>query len=265
MPWLPVQYAGYLARMDFFDHCKIHDVDIPEWNRYDHPERLVELTCLTDSTQTEAVANRLADAITGRLTRANPDEMLDPTTGRNEYLRYRHPLWYSLSELLENAVTHARRHGHLTANVWVAAQFYEGNNEVKMSVVDNGCGILRTLANHRELYEHTHDAAIRTALLPRVSCNRDTPYDLGHGNQGVGLTTTMRIANAAKGRLMIASGNAHVETARMRSYKLPDDGRWNGVAIAFSCRRHALPAVNVRQLLPVEQVHVPVSVTFVDD
>jgi hypothetical protein len=162
-------------------------------------------------------------------------------------------------------VTHAKRHGHLRADVWVAAQFYEKNNEVKLSVVDNGCGILRTLLNHPELRDKTHMAAIRTALRPKVSCNRESPYDLGHGNQGVGLTTTMKIANAAKGRLMIASGTAHVETSEMRGYVIPSDGCWDGVAIAFSCRRHALPAVNVRDLLPVERGHPPVAVQFVDE
>jgi hypothetical protein len=265
MPWLDTQFAGYMDRMDFFQHCDIQDVEVPDWNRYDHPDRLLELRCLRSAMDTEEVANRLADAITGRLTRADPNAEIDPNTGRNEYLRFRYPLWYSLSELLENAVTHAKRHGHPRACVWVAAQFYQGNNEVKFSVVDNGCGILRTLRGHPQLPEHTHMAAIRAALRPRVSCNRDTPHDDGHGNQGVGLTTTMRIANAARGRLMIASGNSTVETGEMRGYVLPHDGLWNGVAIAFSCRRHALPAVNVRALLPVEEGNVPtLPITFVD-
>lgn len=264
MPWLPSKYAGYMARMDFFQHCDIQDVNVPEWNRYEHPERLVELTCIRDSSETEAVANRLADAITGQLTRADPRAAIDPNTGRNEYLRFRHPLWYALSELLENAVTHARRHGRVNACVWVAAQHYEGNGEVKFSVVDNGCGILRTLQLHPRLTERTHMGAIRMALEPRVSCNRDTPYDDGHGNQGVGLTTTMRIAQAARGRLMIASGNSNLETSSMRGYVMPHQGRWDGVAIAFSCRRHALPAVNVRNLLPVEEGYAPQPVNFVD-
>jgi hypothetical protein len=264
MPWLDVNYAGYLDRMDFFKHCQINDVEVPTWNRYEHPERLVELTRIESSVQTEEVANRLADAITGRLTTADPREEVDPSTGRNEYLRYRHPIWYSLSELLENAVTHAKLHGHLSANVWVAAQFYEKNNEVKMSVVDNGCGVLRTLSNHPDLREKTHLAAIRAALKPRVSCNRESPYHHGHGNQGVGLTTTMRIANSAKGRLMIASGSAQLETGEMRGASMQKGGRWNGTAIAFSCRRHALPAVNVRKLLPAEESLAP-NINFVDE
>lgn len=263
MPWLSTQYAGYMQRMDFFKHCTIEDVELPDWNRYDHPERLVELTCITDSTVTDQVANRLADAITGRLTDAEPDEELDED-GKNRYMRYRYPLWYSLSELLENSVTHARRHGSLRANVWVAAQYYEGNKEVKMSVVDNGCGFLATLRNHPELREHTHLGAIRAALRERVSCNRESPYVDGHGNQGVGLTTTMRIANAARGKLMIASGNSYLETAQMRGSLMPIDGLWNGVAIAFTCRRHALPGVNVRRLLPETDFNLPQDIQFLD-
>lgn len=249
MPWLSVNYAGYLNRMDFFQHCNIDGVNIPEWSRHPHPDRLVELTCITDSTKTDEIANKLADAITGRLTRATPDENLD-SEGKNQYLRFRYPLWYSLSELLENAVTHARTHGFLQSNVWVAAQYYEGNKEVKMSVVDNGCGLLKSLYKEPELRDKTHLSAIRTALMERVSCNRNSPYIYGHANQGVGLTTTMRIANGARGKLMIASGNAYLETATMRGSILPSDGLWNGVSIAFSCRRHALPGISVRKLLP---------------
>lgn len=262
MPWLPVNIAGYLNRMDFFKHCNIQNVEIPGWERYPHPERLVELTCVNDSSVTDKIANQLADAITGRLTKASPDETLDED-GKNQYLRFRYPLWYSLSELLENAVTHARQHGCLQSNVWVAAQYYEKNKEVKMSVVDNGCGFLKSLSKEPELKEHTHIGAIRTALIERVSCNRNSPHIFGHGNQGVGLTTAMRIANEARGKLMIASGNAYLETEKMRGSTLPDDGLWNGVSIAFSCRRHALPGINVRRLLPAAEVDMHKSLQFV--
>ena len=262
MPWLKTEFAGYLDRMDFFKHCQIQDVEIPDWRRHPHPQSLVELTCVTDSTKTDEIANRLADAITGKLTSAPPDEETDEE-GKNQYERFRYPLWYSLSELLENAVTHAKQHGYLRSNVWVAAQYYEKNKEVKMSVVDNGCGFLRSLYTTPELKVKTHANAIRTALKERVSCNRDSPYIYGHGNQGVGLTTTMRIANSARGKLMIASGNAYLETKDMRDSLLPENGEWNGVAIAFSCRRHFLPGINVRRLLPDTEIDLRNQLTFV--
>jgi hypothetical protein len=264
MPWLPTNYAGYLDRMDFFKHCQVHDVEIPAWNRLEHPDSLVELTCVTDSSSTESVANRLADAITGQLTDADPQEPYGPDTGKNRYDRFRHPIWYSLSELLENSVTHARMDGYRGVKVWVAAQFYRKNNEVKFSIVDNGCGFLRTLGKHPELREHTHLEAIKTALKAMVSCNRESPYALGHGNQGVGLTTTMRIAKAAKGKLMIASGDSFLETENMNGGELSSGGLWKGVAIAFTCRRHALPAVNVSNLLPQTPKPANVTVNFVD-
>lgn len=264
MPWLSTNHAGYLSRMDFFKHCDIHDVEIPDWNRHQHPESLVELTCVKSAVETEDVANRLADAITGQLTNADPKAPWNIDSGKNQYDRYRHPLWYSLSELLENSVTHARMDGHQNSSVWVAAQFYKANNEVKLSIVDNGCGFLRTLSRHPQLREHTHYSAIRTALMPMVSCNRDSPYALGHGNQGVGLTTTMRIANTAKGRLMIASGNSSLETSSMSGGIMQNGGQWNGVAIAFTCRRHALPAVNVSKLLPNTPEQANLTINFID-
>jgi anti-sigma regulatory factor (Ser/Thr protein kinase) len=224
------------------------------------------LTCVKQSADADDVAERLADAITGQLTRVDPAAPADDT-GRNMYQRFRYPIWYSLSELLMNAVTHAKMHGHPNAQVWVAAQFYEANNEVKLSVVDNGCGMLRTLRGHPELESPTDVAAIRAALQPKVSCNRETGTvsAIGHGNQGVGLTTTMRIAQAARGKLMIASGTGYVETSERRGSILANDGEWRGVAIAFSCRRNALPSVNVNRLMPVERTDAPVPLQFLDD
>lgn len=265
MPWLSTNLAGYLDRMNFFKYIEIGSVEIPDQARHDRSENLVELTRIDDSTRVESVANQLADAITGNITNAQPDAPLNPDTGRNQYDKYRHPIWYSLSELLENAVTHAKMHGFLRSKVWVAAQFYQTTGEIKVSIVDNGCGFLRSLGNHPDLTNHTHIDAIRTALKPMISCNRDSPYALGHGNQGVGLTTTMRIAHAAKGKLMISSGNSYLETREMKGGELPDGGAWQGVAIAITFKRHMLPTINVGRLLPsLPTGGSDVTINFVD-
>lgn len=259
MPWMPVYIAGYLDRMNFFDHCEIQDVEIPQWGRNDRRERLVELTCVDKHAYSDEIASKLADAITGTLTEANPDAAADQS-GKNQYDRFRHPIWYSLSELIENSLTHARQKGNVRACVWVSAQYYEKTGIVKLSVVDNGCGMLATLENVPELKEKTHYAAIRTALIPKVSCNRDGLLYNTQGNQGVGLTTTARIAKAARGWLMIASGDsfAHSYNTKVGGV-LPHQGSWQGVSIGFHCRRSDLPAVRVGQLLPPEPQKVVVS------
>jgi len=253
MPWMATNIAGYMNRMNFFEHCDIEDIEIPVWGRNNIPDKLVELTCVTTHTDSDEAANRLADAITGTLTNANPDAPYDLNTGKNQYDRFRYPIWYSLSELLENSLTHARQKANYHAAVWVAAQYYEKSGIVRMAVVDNGCGMLATLSGHPELPSKTHLSAISTALIPRVSCNRDGSLYLNQGNQGVGLTTTSRIARSARGWLVIASGDSLLHTNRPNDGgRLPGGGFWQGVSIGFHCRRADLPAVRVPALLPPE-------------
>ncbi|MDA8450630.1 hypothetical protein M5C97_16735 [Acidovorax sp. NCPPB 3859] len=256
MPWLPVKTAGYMARMDFFRHFDIDAVDIPNWGRRDHRDSLVELTCVTDHHECDSTANALADAITGTLTEADPNANPNKQ-GRNQFDNFRHPIWYSLSELLENSLTHARQR-NFDASVWIASQYYPGSGIVKMAVVDNGCGMLATLTKHPQLREQTHEAAISTALLPRVSCNRDGTLYSTHANQGVGLTTTARIARAARGTLHITSGDACVHSRTGKSTVFPR-GYWRGVAIGFECRRAQLPAIRLRDLLPPEETSFGVN------
>lgn len=249
--WLAVGVASYLERMNFFNQCPILGVEIPENARNDKRLSLVELTCITSSLEIDFIADQLATALTGHLTQADPAEEYDMDTGPNKYSRFKDPINYALSELMENSLTHAKRNDHRNAAVWVAAQYYEKSKIVRIAVVDNGCGMLSTLKNHAELTEQTHSAAILASLKPRVSCNRDGGLTDDQGNQGVGLTTSSRIAGSAAGGLIITSGNGHIGTGNFHNQPpLHGDGHWNGVAISFSCQRHLLPAIRVHELLP---------------
>lgn len=248
---LHVNQAGYLDRMNFFDHVDVDGVEVPHWNRNDQRRTLTELTYIDSQLACDETASLLADAITGTLTVEPPQP--DDFRGRGsvrEQLRY--PLWYALSELLQNSLTHARQGGHRGAGVWVAAQYFERIGQVKLAVVDNGCGMLETLKAHEKLPELSHHAAIQTALLPKVSCNRDGRLYNDHANEGVGLTTTAKIAKKAVGGLVIVSGDAVHRTATLSGYSgvLPHAGGWQGVATCFYCKRSKLPAVRVGELLP---------------
>lgn len=169
-------------------------------------------------------------------------------TGYTETDRLAEPIQYALNELLENALTHARRAGYMDSCVWVACQYYPSNGLVRVGVVDNGCGFLATLRGHSALHQKTHLAAILAALQPRVSCNRDLGLLADSVNQGVGLTTTNRIAERAGGRLYIASGDA-IHSA-IASVHLTGGAYWQGVAIGLVCKREKLPEVRFRELLP---------------
>lgn len=242
---------SYLNRMDVFRlHSGVNVIGLGGGTpaRHDRKADLVELTCVADPRQIAKVAHRLAVATVGFFPDVNPDEQEDEMTGHNRFSLCAEPLEYALSELLENALTHARRYGNSHATVWVACQHYPSSGQVQIAVVDNGCGILATLASHSRLSAKTDLAAIMAALQPRVSCNRDLGLHSDSVNQGVGLTTTYRIATAAGGWLTIVSGDAHYASngygGPLRF--LP----WKGCAVLLGCHRDKLPDVKYRELLP---------------
>lgn len=243
-----VQYMSrsmisYLVRMDFFVGLNVEGVDVESGrNPQGEPENCLELLKVTNTDQSEEVASRLVHAMTGIKADPSKAEEMEP---------YRRPLEYALKELLENALSHAKKEGNFDSSVWVACQHFASNGTVRLAIVDNGCGFLATLKDHAMLNEKTHGAAINIALIERVSCNRGPllAYESDSQNQGVGLTTTAKIAGAAEGFLVIASGNAWLRTDCGAKGEFEGHG-WKGVAIAFECNRDHLPKVDISALLP---------------
>jgi hypothetical protein len=251
LEWLPVSLGSYLDRMDVLKRCSIEGVESRSTVRNPLSSSLVELTRVSHEREVDQAANSLATAVAGKLTTEDPQGEPDATSGLNRFETFRNPLRYALSELLLNALSHSKREGRGDAAVWVAAQFYPGAGTVQVAVVDNGCGLLATLMHSAKLTEKTHLAAIPTALKPFVSCNPDLGMPGGTANRGVGLTTTHRIARAARGGLVIVSGDAVARAdGRVQSFPLRGGASWQGVAISMTCRRSALPSVNIPQLLP---------------
>lgn len=258
MPWLAKETTSYLERMNFFVDLDIDAVDVPKnRTRRDQRSKMLEVTHIVDSGKSEAVADQVASAIVTMIIGRGqkPVNLHVPDT---EYDQYYRPLRYALSELIENSLTHARREGAFNSSVWVAAQYYKDaqtGGRVHVAVVDNGCGFLATLQNHSELHEKTHGAAIRTALKPKVSCNRDIGPFGESVNEGVGLTTTVLIAKETGGDVHIVSGDAlfldgGAAVTKRRDQVRALTGVWTGVAISatFICKK--LPAIRIDQLLP---------------
>lgn len=243
--------TAYLARMDFFKDLDIGGVDLSHiGNRHDRSGSLVEITKVTSLSQAETTASQLAEALTGSLTKSDRNAPVDDATGGNEFDSFRRPIEYALKELLQNSLTHARREGRGEAAVWVTCQYYSRRELVRMAIVDNGCGFLATLRSHPEVVEKTHRCAIEAALLPRVSCNRGPMAAFGGTeNQGVGLTTTAKIAEVAGGSILVASGDAMHHTGSKDSFVMPAVA-WEGVSISFVCERSKLPSVSIGALLP---------------
>lgn len=240
--WLRADIASYLARMGVIARCEIGGVEVRPFVAGDRRLSLVELTRLSCPDEVDQAAENLATAVVG---------VFASEPGETE--RFAYPLQYALRELLLNALTHAKREGQHQASVWVAAQHYPKDGVVRVAVVDNGCGALATLRTSPKLPEKTHAGAIRAALEPFVTCNPElnAAYVGETSNRGIGLTTTRRIASAANGKLVIASGNASVTADRhVRSSPLPDGAGWDGMAILMMCQRSRLPSVNVPSLFP---------------
>jgi hypothetical protein len=256
--------GGYLQRMDVFEGVELVDCAPPPGQRHNQTDALVELTRLDQRSQIDRVANQLAEALVGRMPDIDPNEPCDEMSCVNTADRITIPISYALTELLNNAMSHARLKGHDDACVWVASQYYRSNGRLQLAVVDNGCGMLETLREHaalRDLPRKTDLDAILAALRPRVSCNRDLGVFSDSVNQGIGLTTTARIAEHAGGRLVIVSG-AGCHDPLGQSRRLANSARWQGVAVALECQRDALLNVRIRELMPPIEGMPPLHLRF---
>lgn len=260
--WLSVTIAAYLERMNFFKHCPVGGVEFSSTvTRSDLSRSLVEITSVSTS-DTGTTASLLAVALTGSMTGLRP-QPADFYGAPDEFEAYCHPIQYALTEMLDNALTHALREGRFNASVYVAAQHYN-EDLVRIGVADNGCGFFATLKGHPRK-PNSDVEAIELALEPFVSCNRDMgPYGEST-NEGVGLTTTCNIAKAAGGGMTIVSGNARWTTTGGGT-EFASGAFWPGVAISFACKRALLPQTKPSQLLPTlpSTVSPPPNLRFTD-
>lgn len=259
---LSAKLSGYLQRMDLFEDIELVDCHFENGNRHDRGDALVELTMLSQHTEVGNVAHKLAKAIVGSFGDVDPNEPEDEMSGFNTFDRLVEPLQYALNELLENALTHARRSGKADASVWIASQYYRANGLIRLGVVDNGCGFLESLHNHESLQNKRHLNAILLALQPRISCNRDLGLRSDTKNQGVGLTTSCRIVQHVGGRMVLISGNSMHDTSGTSSESSDGSCYWQGVGIAIECKRKRLTDVRFRELLPPLDDIPPVCLRF---
>lgn len=251
---------GYMARMDFFENCHIDDVDSRA--RHDRRVSLVEIKRLDDCGQVGTVSNQIADAIVGQIPGYEQSGIPDEMDGYTPSDRLNMPLQYVFSELLENALTHGRRRGRSKASVWVACQYYRSRDLIALSIVDDGCGYLETLSSHPKLIANDHSGAIQTALMPKVSCNKELGLNGDPVNQGIGLTVVHDLVLAAQGKLIVCSGNASAEIGAQRQYRECNES-WNGVMIYIEFGREQLKDVNIHSLIrPYQPVGEEVSIRF---
>ena len=258
-------HGNYLARMDLFKQPWMRCSALAETQRNNRANGLVELRRVTTQRDVDVTANALAVAILGQVPGLDQHAPRDEMTCTNAWDDAHEPLCHALSELLQNALTHARRNGRDGANTWVAAQYMPKSDDIHIGIVDTGCGFLGSLRNHPKLNEQSDRAAMLLALKPRVSCNREFGRFEDAMNAGIGLTTTFRLARATQGGMVLVSGKAVIRT-QSHGDALDEEvlaNAWGGVAIAITLKRSALADVNIRSLMPPRDgVDAPPPVRF---
>jgi hypothetical protein len=243
---LPGNMANYFERMDVFDHCHVaHHNSIQRLNR---SASLLELRCLTTPEEINGIANPLVTAITGQMM-SGRDDAEDPERMRARPSdRLAQTLHYIISELLENALTHAQAHGFRGAQVWVAANFFPATGAVRIGVVDTGCGFLKSLERHERVRAKPTDGqAIATALEPYVSCNKAVGIMDDSSNQGIGLTVSAAIAEASGGWLEVNSGSASVKASPRRVAS--GTKSWQGAALDVCLSRDRLLGLDLPRII----------------
>lgn len=252
---LSYNMGGYLARMDCLRGELAEPFVGPRHNRAD---ALVEVQVISERTEADEAAQKLAQAFVGRLPDVYSDAPPDEMTGLRPGEAIEEALSYIFTELIDNSLTHGRNHGFPTAKVWVAAQYYPSTDKIRVAVVDNGCGLLQSLKNHSRLADKTDIGAITLALEPRVSGNRDVGLMDDSHNQGVGLSVCSELAVRGGGRMDIVSGQGAVKKLRNALHHWPVPG-WQGTAIEISVSREQLNGVRVSELIRELPGYEPVS------
>ena len=216
--------------------------------RNNRADALAEVQVISDRSETDVAAQKLAQAFVGRLPGAGPQAFPDEMTGLKPGEVVEEALTYIFTELIDNSLTHGRKYGFPNAKVWVAAQYYPTKDHIRLAVVDNGCGLLRSLSNHPRLDDKTDIDAIKLALEPRVSGNRDVGLMDDSHNQGVCLSVSSELAIRAGGRVDIISGQGAVKKLgnALHIWTVP---AWHGTAIEMTVRRKQLGGVRVSSLI----------------
>jgi len=191
----------------------------------------------------DTIANQLADAIVQFV----PPEFLQAD---NAFTRdtVRTPLAYVITELLDNSLTHGRGKGFAQASVWIAAQYYSAGDLIRLAVVDNGCGFLKSLESHPAVVPKSHSVAVRKGFDAGVSCNKEVALFTDALNAGIGLTISRDIAIRSGGIVWAGSGDAYIGDPGRETETIGRIPYWQGSMLNIELHRRGLIAFNFRDL-----------------
>lgn len=257
---LSPEMQSYWARMDLFKQC--HQAE-PDLQRFDQSASLMEIQCLQGRQDVGQVADRISRAIAGQTPDYGEDAQPDEMTGFLPHELVEYNLRYMFNELLENALTHGRGHGYETSKVWVACQYYRGKDTIRIGIVDTGCGFRQSLQSHLQT-PRTDEDAIRLALQPYLSCNRDVGIMEDSVNEGIGLTVVQRMVKDIGGTMMLLSGQSMIEINQEELAKPLVNSHWQGVGIAIEVKRSELKERLVRDVIGELRDETPLPQSNID-
>ncbi len=242
---LSPEMQSYWVRMDLFKQCHQEE---PDQQRFDQSASLLEIQCLQGRGDVASAADKISHAIAGQTPDYSEDAKPDEMTGFLPHEKVEDNLRYMFNELLENALTHGHRHGYSDSKVWVACQYYKTRDLIRIGIVDTGCGFRQSLQTHPQMPQ-TDEDAIKLALQPYLSCNRDVGLMEDSVNEGIGLTVVQRMVRDAGGTMVLLSGQSIVEIGGDMLPKPLSGTHWQGVGIAIEVKRSELKERLVRDVI----------------
>jgi hypothetical protein len=174
------------------------------------PQAPIQARRVSSGKDANAIANALARAIASFVPEEDLAALLHDDPDLRRYRAVEQPVGYVMSELLDNSLSHSRAGGFGHSAAWVAAQYYPAGDLMRVCVLDDGCGFLRTLRDHPKVVPKTELVAVETAFEPFLSCKRDVGFFRDSTHQGIGLTVCRDLCLLAGGRIEAISGRAWV-------------------------------------------------------
>ncbi|MBY0024571.1 ATP-binding protein [Paenibacillus polymyxa] len=201
---------NYMSRFNFFEinpYCS--EMPTYPYNKYNGSGRFIELRQFDDRTK-DKVNDELTKLIKVQL-RGSDDFKLS--------------LAYSVIELTDNTCCHAEydNGGH------ICVQPYHGSNEVEVSIVDRGIGIVNSLQDSEDFMFSDKTEILQASVQENISSKLKDP---SRDHQGFGLYALNEFIKRGNGCLEIYANGAHLRTESGKT-TVTETNNWKGTLIYF--------------------------------
>ena len=214
------------------------------------PQAPVQARRVSSGRNANAIANALARGIASFVPEEDLAAIVEDDPDLRRYRAVEQPIGYVMTELLDNALNHSRAGGFGHSAAWIAAQYYPAGDLMRVCVLDDGCGILRTLRDHPKVVPKTDVVAVETAFEPFLSCKRDVRVFRDSTHQGIGLTVCRDLCLLAGGSIQAVSGRAWVTNPGSdRAVRANLNTGYQGAILSLEFHRRAITPNTVGEIL----------------